>query len=233
MHRGTGQKRIVKEVPAEQSAVESKLLSETIREEFAAADGSTVGDLLSSVKDQGFGLLFVILSIPVAIPVTPPGLSVPFGILVIGLAIQLYLGKETPWVPAWIARRPLKSKPDSKFVRFMVGFVRFFEKFTSPRWSHLFNRRVYFTVIGPIILFAGIMMLVPLPGASWLPSTGVFLIGMGMIERDGKFVMTGNIVGLVGSLITLAGVVAMFYFGIDAVSGYINNVKHSVVPGQN
>lgn len=215
----------------EETATQSRLLSEEIKEAFEAADGRTVGDLLRDVKDQGFGLLFVILSIPVAIPVTPPGLSTPFGILVIGLAIQLYLKNETPWVPGWIAKRTLKSKPDSKFVRFMVAFVRFFERFTTPRWSHLFKRKVYLSIIGPIILFCGLMMLVPVPGASWLPSTGVFLIGMGMIERDGKFVTTGNIVGLLGSCLTLGLLIAGFYFGLDAVKEFVEGLKQSVVPG--
>src|SRR5690606_21602753 len=116
----------------------------TIRSAFAAADGRTVADLLNDIRDKGFGLLFVILSIPIAAPFTPPGLSTPFGILIIGLAIQLYMKKDAAWVPSWIGRRPLSASPDSKFVRFMVAFTRFFERFTSPRWPRMLTRRMLF-----------------------------------------------------------------------------------------
>lgn len=204
-------------------------LSDKIRDAFVGgAEQQTVGDVLASAAREGFGLLLVVVSIPVAIPVTPPGLSIPFGIMVIVLVAQLYAGRTEPWFPAWIKRKPIKAKEDSKFVRFMVRFTRFFERFTVERWPSIFGRGSFRAFVLPVMLFCGIAMLVPLPGASWLPSTGVFLVGMGMIERDGRFAAWGTGIGLIGSIITIGIVVAAVIYGPQAVVDWMDGLKPSV-----
>lgn len=58
-----------------------------------------LADILLLAGERIFGFLFVILSLPSALPVPAPGYSVPFGILIFLLAMQLLVGSKSPWLP--------------------------------------------------------------------------------------------------------------------------------------
>ena len=55
--------------------------------------------VMEYTEKSTFGFLLVILSLPSALPVPAPGYSIPFGILLIILAVQIILRKQTPWFP--------------------------------------------------------------------------------------------------------------------------------------
>ncbi|NEP28671.1 exopolysaccharide biosynthesis protein, partial [Moorena sp. SIO3I6] len=58
-----------------------------------------LADILTLAGERIFGFIFVILSLPSALPVPAPGYSIPFGIVILLLAIQLIVGAKRPWLP--------------------------------------------------------------------------------------------------------------------------------------
>jgi hypothetical protein len=60
----------------------SGTLSADFRRLLAVKGGSdmTLGDIVSAVGDRGFGILFVLLSLPSALPVPAPGTARPSGL---------------------------------------------------------------------------------------------------------------------------------------------------------
>ncbi len=214
-------------VPGETNSEQQ--LSELIADAFTGKGGrQTVGGLLDEAGRKGRGLLLVVVSLPVAVPVTPPGLPTIFALLVLGLTLQIALKKEKLWLPKWLGNREIKAKPDSKFVRFMVRLVKFFERFTKVRHSHFLRFPLFYTFVVPCIFIGAIGMLNLIPGLSVLPALGVFLIGMGMIEEDGSFAMTGAIIAIIGTLISVAPFVAPLFLSdsqVQALEGLREQVK--------
>lgn len=71
-------------------------------------------DILLLGGERVFGFLFVILSLPSALPVPAPGYSIPFGVLMLILAIQLIVGAKTPWLPKKMAKTPHQTGNSAK-----------------------------------------------------------------------------------------------------------------------
>lgn len=191
------------------------LLSERITEVFTSPEGKvTVEEILIKAQRQGFGFLMVVLTVPVALPITPPGLSVPFGILVFGLAVQLILRRETPWFPKWIMKKELKAGEDSKLLKLMRKFVKLFERFLKPRRKSLYSGASLRSFLGPVIALCSLGMMIP-GFLSWLPAVGAFLVGLGMMEEDGNFGLIGAVVGILGLVAAIAITIAIIYFGVN------------------
>ncbi len=50
--------------------------------ELKTGEDLTLGDITTAVGERGFGILFVLLSLPSALPVPAPGFSTPFGVVI-------------------------------------------------------------------------------------------------------------------------------------------------------
>ena len=69
------------------------------------ADGPlTVGDALNAFAHRSFGALLTLAGLVAALPVIGaiPGVSILTGALVILIAAQFLMGRETPWTPGWL-----------------------------------------------------------------------------------------------------------------------------------
>jgi hypothetical protein len=58
----------------------------------------TLGDILAETSERGFSLVIVLLVLPFLFPM-PPGLTGPLGSACLILAVQMALGKRSPWLP--------------------------------------------------------------------------------------------------------------------------------------
>jgi hypothetical protein len=97
----------------------SKLSVELQRHFFAEelAPQVTLADILDLAGERTFGFLFVILSLPSALPLPAPGYSTPFGILLFILAVQLIFGAKRPWFPQKWLNRPIELKTVQGFLK--------------------------------------------------------------------------------------------------------------------
>lgn len=85
------------------------------------ARGPSIGEIVDTVGEKGFGLTLMVLSLPSALPVPAPGYSTPFGIVIGLIALQMMLGRQTLWVPERLkasvssprCRRPCLAQPPS------------------------------------------------------------------------------------------------------------------------
>ena len=78
--------------------------------EEAREDKVTLSEILTLAGERVFGFLFVILALPSALPVPAPGYSIPFGIAMFFLAVQLIIGRDLPWLPAKIMNGSMSLK---------------------------------------------------------------------------------------------------------------------------
>ena len=179
-----------------------KSVFEEVGEEF------TIGDIVSRVEGRSFALLFILLSLPIALPFTPPGFTVPFGSVLVILACQLIAGRKTPWLPQRVLVRKIRAGKTARMIHALPRFLARFERFLSPRWSWVYLRP---SVLGIGVLIASVAMMVPLPVTNTICSVSVLLIGLGMIAEDGVFGLAGLALSVISAAVVAAALAALVF----------------------
>ncbi|NJS41500.1 exopolysaccharide biosynthesis protein [Candidatus Gracilibacteria bacterium] len=164
--------------------------------------------------------MLVVLAIPSALPLPAAGYSVPFGIILTVLAIQMILNKKYVWFPNWINNRSLPTSKDAKLLNGMVKFLEFFENLLKPRLKIL-SKGLFYRVLGILVLLCAISMIIPIPLTNTIPAFGVFLVGLGLLEEDGFFILAGLISAIIGLSLTTT---ILYFFAILGREG-INLVQ--------
>ena len=166
----------------------------------------TVGGLVDRAAQHGFGLLMIVLSLPLIIPVLPPGVALVVGLLYIVLAAQMLLGLERPWLPGGVRRYRLSPRAKLLLRQRGIPFLRRVERFTRPR--QLWIPDVILTrIVAVAVLVLGIVLFSPLPFFHPVPAVTVMILGFGLINRDALFVGCGLVVSV--------GAVAVAVFGAE------------------
>lgn len=185
----------------------------TAGDSVTADDNVTLNELLTLSGERTFGFLFVLLSLPSALPVPAPGYSIPFGIVMLLLAIQLIIGRAKPWLPdGWMAKGFERTKV-AGFITKGLPWLQKIEAVSRPRLSIICTSPVGRLVLGSAIALMSIAMMIPIPFTNTLPAIGIFVIGFGLLDDDGAISLAGLTIctlaiGLVGSVL---------FLGVEAV----------------
>lgn len=184
----------------------------------------TLQELLTLAEERVFGFLFVLLALPSALPVPAPGYSVPFGIMIFLLAIQLVAGFKQPWFPHRFSNHPVALSTVQGILKKALPWLRRIEAVTRPRLLPICTSVLGRTVIGCILALMGISMMIPIPGTNTVPAIGIFVTGFGLLEDDGAISLGGLVISLFGAAITLSILVALIWGGsslIELFKGYL------------
>lgn len=151
--------------------------------------------ILDNVEEQGFGLLLMTLALPSALPIPAAGYSTPFGILFILLGLQLLAGRHRPWLPQWALTRSMSRSFAETTIGTAARWLGVIEPLVHPRleWiSSPFGSR-FLSII--VVIMAGLMTL-PIPTTNTFPAGVIFLIGVGLSEKDGLFCLGACLLGV-------------------------------------
>ncbi len=181
----------------------AKKLSEILTE--LAADPSreriTLGELKEALQGRAFGALMLIFAFPNILP-SPPGLAGVLGLPLVFLSSMMMAGRP-PWLPLFIANR---SMPRG-------SFAAVFDR-AAPwvaRAERMLRHRLAFLtwgpsqqVLGAVCLLLSILLMLPVPFANMAPSIAICLIALGVLERDGVWVIAGLIASAGATIWVLA-----------------------------
>jgi hypothetical protein len=181
-------------------------------------------DLFELAGERTFGFLFVLLSLPSALPLPAPGYSVPFGILLFALAVQLLLGSKQPWLPEKWLNRDFDRATIQGFLTKGMPWLQRIEIFSRPRLTVICTSRIGQTILGLMIVLLSISMMIPIPGTNTVPAMGIFAIGFGLLDDDGFVASIGLTIGAIG--LTLTSLILRF--GYEAVSAGIDVIKAAI-----
>ncbi|HET8679799.1 MAG TPA: exopolysaccharide biosynthesis protein [bacterium] len=161
-----------------------------------------VGDLLDRTEERGFGVLMLILGLPMLIPFLPPGSSTVVGPIYAIFAVQMLTGSSRPWVPQRLRDHVLSSHTIEILRRRGVPIIRTVERLSRPRGIWL-EDRLALRLVGVVVLLMGVILLGPFPLLNTLPAISVMLLGMSLINRDAAFMVAGFLfaglsIGLIG-----------------------------------
>ncbi|MEC4815507.1 MAG: exopolysaccharide biosynthesis protein [Scytonema sp. PMC 1069.18] len=204
----------------------AKLSSELQRFFFdeQAPSKVSLADILLLAEERIFGFLFVILSLPSALPVPAPGYSVPFGILMFVLAAQLIIGSRSPWLPKRMKNHSIKLETAQKVVKGGLPWLQRIEALARPRLSYICTTLPGRVTIGSAIALMAISMMIPIPGTNTLPAMGIFVTGFGLLEDDGAISLGGLALCVMGGILTTSILLALLWGGsslLDVIRGWL------------
>lgn len=172
--------------------------------EEPSADQVTLADVLALAGERTFGFLFVLLALPSALPVPAAGYSVPFGVVMLLLAVQLIVGKKTPWLPSRVLNHRFALEQVQGLVKAGIPWMQRIEQFSKPRLLPVCTSRPGQAVMGMAIALMAISMMIPIPGTNTLPAMGIFVTGFGLLDDDGAISLAGIALCAAGGTLTLS-----------------------------
>lgn len=175
-------------------------------------DTITLRKLLERCGREGMLLVCAIACLPFLIPVSIPGVSTVFGAAIVLLSMALFLDR-LPWLPQRILDKDLDANKLKPVLHKGVGMVGKLDRWLQPRWSGLTTSPMQ-RVNSAVLVFGGLLLMAPLgliPFSNTVPAVGILLLTVGMMQRDGVFVLLGY----------LGHVLTVVYFGVLAYLAWV------------
>ncbi|MDX5497354.1 MULTISPECIES: exopolysaccharide biosynthesis protein [unclassified Wolbachia] len=191
----------------EDKKLASDILKEVAGTGTADSDKVTLFDIKTALQERGFGILIIIFSLPLSVPIpVPPGYTTILSIPLILFSLQLLLGFHSPWMPRWLERKSFKRSTLALVVKKTLPALKKIEKFMKPRMSFIFcgpgEKILAFIMLVCVLVIAN-----PLPLTHFIPAIGTTLISLGIMNKDGLVSILGVLVSLCGILFALIVIV--------------------------
>ena len=182
-------------------------------------EGMTLRVLLDRLRSQGLLALCMVLTVPFLLPVSIPGSSTPFGLVIALFGLGIVVGRPLQ-LPKRVADRPISS--EHLYPVLQKGswlFVRI-EKFARFRLPLLTSAMIWNRIHALVMVFSAILLMAPLPipFSNTIPAYGVLLLAAGSLERDGYLILSGYLMVVLSlgyfvllGILGTAGVKALFF----------------------
>lgn len=157
----------------------------------------TVRELITALGVRGHGFVALMFSIPFVSPIPLPGLSVIFGLFVMIGGLGISLGFKL-WLPNWLMKKSLPGHLLSKAFRGSAALLKKIETVLRPRLFMISESVPLRMAAGFLIALSGFVLALPLPpGTNFPPAAVCVLLSLGILERDGIFLIAGFVTFLV------------------------------------
>lgn len=155
--------------------------------------GITIRDLIPMFGEQGLLLIAMFMGLPFLLPVSIPGVSTIFGLVILLIGIGVALNR-LPWLPERVLRREIEGEQIHNILRGSLKFVSRVERAIRPRLLNLTESGALNRLHGLSIAFSAILLMVPLglvPFSNTLPAAAIIFLCAGLLQRDGLFILLG------------------------------------------
>lgn len=169
-------------------------------------------DMINVFGVRAYGPLLLMFALPNAIP-SIPGLMAILGIPLLFLSVQMILG-YVPWLPDILARQSLKRSSLISLRNRVYPWLVKADKIVRPRWLWMSSQKVE-RLLGVFIFLLSLSVFTPIPFTNMLPALSICVIAVGLLERDGLWLLAGLMLGTTAGIITLSILRAIFlaFFG--------------------
>jgi hypothetical protein len=184
-------------------------------EEWLRSDApKTIGALEKVFEEKTFAVAILLLMFVPALPAPTGGVTHVFEVITILIAGQMVIGRRALWIPNRWRNRELGALATGKALPFVIRRIRWFEKFSRPRMSYLFDNAMFLRLLGVVIIAftLGAFVAPPFSGLDTLPALGVVIIALSIILEDVVVLGIGVFIGLGGIvlIVTIGSALAHF-----------------------
>lgn len=171
-------------------------------DEKAEGDKLTLGAVVDSLGTRGYGPL---LLAPVLIDILPtggvPGIPTLVAATVIIFAVQMILGRASPWMPNKLRSKGFARSKFDKARNKVTPVTEKIDLLIKPRLSFLTTPAAA-RVVGVICILMALTMppleVIPLAGGGYLSAVVIALLAVGLSGHDGLIILLGLILAVVG-----------------------------------
>ena len=197
---------------------DDKQFSEELEAWLSGDTPKTLGALSEAFGEKSFAVTILLLMFVPALPLPTGGITHVFEVITVLIALQMVVGRTTIWLPEKWKRRELGATLTGKALPFIIKRVRWFEKFSRPRFAGLLRHRWFGPILGLIIIAftAGAAIAPPFSGLDTLPALGVVTICLAIILEDVIVLGIGVLIGTGGIvlIVTIGAALAHFIKGL-------------------
>lgn len=173
----------------------------------------SIEEIFRALPGKGQALILILLSFPFCQPIQIPGISIPFGLAIVFVALRTAFGRRA-WLPKKILSRTIAAHTIEKIAVNFFLLTKKMKRWIHPRMRWMCHSPSMHVVNGLTISILGIFLALPLPvpfsnlTAAW----SIFLIALGMLEDDGVFVLAGYLTSLLTGIFFIAMAFSIKYF---------------------
>jgi hypothetical protein len=149
--------------------------------------------LLELAGEQGLLFFCALLTIPFLLPVSVPGVSTVFGVVIILIGIGVTLNR-VPWLPHMVMEREFKTIDLIPALQKGAQLFTRLDKWVRPRLRILTHGVTVNRFNGLVLTLGGVLLLFPLglvPLSNTLPALVILFLAIGILQRDGLFIIFG------------------------------------------
>ena len=169
-------------------------------------DRIAVSDLLTALGDRALAALLFVFAVPNVLPV-PPGTSAVLGAPLVFLAAQLTFGRR-PWLPGVIAQRTMTRTDFAALMRRIGPWLVRAEQMLRPRAMRLALPPMEY-LVGLVCLLLAVVLVLPVPLGNMLPALAISVLALGILERDGLWILAGLAMAITSAIVVSGVVYAM------------------------
>ncbi len=183
-----------------------------ILESLAAGDEERVpfSAIVAAAGSRVHGLALLVFALPEVPPLPLPSASTILAIPLIIISAHLALFGEGSLLPARVQAATMPRSVLATAARYFAPVLRWIEHASRPRWLWIARRE---RLIGWICLYLSVVLILPIPLLNSPPAACIAAVALGMIQRDGVFIVAGIVGGLL--------VTAVFVGIVDVAEGLL------------
>jgi hypothetical protein len=176
--------------------------SDALRTFTTRISGSSVAlsDIAQFMERRSIGALLLVFALPMVIPIPAPGISVLFGVPLILISAELFLGLAHVWLPSRLAERRIARDSLIQLSRVAAPWLRRIEKIARPRLAWFVDGPATY-LSGAACVAMAVIITLPIPLGHFIPGGAVSIIAVGLIERDGLLIAGGLTISLVALVV--------------------------------
>lgn len=158
----------------------------------------TLAELMTLLGDRALGALMFIFALPNTLPALP-GTSAILGTPLVLLAAQLMFGLR-PWLPGFLSRRSMPQADFESMVLRAAPWIVRAERLLKPRLAALTSQAAE-RLIGAICVLLALLIALPIPFGNIPPAIAICLFALGVLARDGLWILAGAVATVVATLV--------------------------------
>ncbi len=155
---------------------------------------AALGEVFDSLGSRGSAILVVLCALPFSTPISIPGLSTPFGFVILLLASRYFMGLP-PWLPGRLRRVQLPAGFFAKLIGASSRLVGWLERHLRVRWKALTNAEWKLRLHTGVVILSALLLMIPLPPlppfTNTLPALAAVVVTFSVLKRDGLGVLAG------------------------------------------
>jgi hypothetical protein len=184
----------------------------------SSGDYITIAQLVAGLKTQALALLLILFALPNILP-SPPGTTAIFGAPLVLLTLQMALGRDL-WLPRVVLDRAMpRAGLLSLLAKAQPYFARV-ERLLRPRLLVLTSPSAQ-RALGAVMVLLSVMIMLPIPLANTGPSIAITLMAIGMVERDGAFILAGIAAAIGATLLVVTIYWALIALALAQVTAWL------------